>query len=312
MTHDQHKTRLVEGGLSGSSNVANDAQIIDHFYLNSKAYLGPECGYNGRSYKPKQYPRTESVFFNAPNHAGLFAHTRTGACTSLGDAGSGNAPTVFGSRTSPAFIGGSKILKPKVFTMNKSSKSQKSIPSIQHAQIIDDTPALERLCTVLKNRGIEADSSPSGGEFMLDFNVFAFDATENRAHSTLMNPDGTVYLSPDELYDLRHVFVGMMAEHYEAYQLERLSKDETFFDLSCFVGTGGYGVGHFARVGWYQISVSLHPLACDANWWAKNVDQVFSDIRQEYIEAINYINARPQMYVERAIAYAEEQKGGEA
>lgn len=49
-----------------------------------------------------------------------------------------------------------------------------------------------------------------------------------------------------------------------------------------------------------------------ANWWAKNVDQVFSEIRQEYIEAINYINARPQMFVERAISYAEEQKGGEA
>ena len=199
--------------------------------------------------------------------------------------------------------------------MAKSSKRAiAQAQSIQHTRFIDGTPALERLCTVLKNRGIEADNSPNGGEFMLDFNVFASDATENRAHSTLMNPNGSVYLSPDELYDLRHVFVGMMVEHYETYQLERFSKDKqgAFFDLSCFVGTGGYGVGHFARVGWYQISVSLHPLACDANWWAKNVDQVFSEIRQEYIEAINYINARPQMFVERAISYAEEQKGGEA
>ena len=149
---------------------------------------------------------------------------------------------------------------------------------------------------------------------MLDFNVFAFDATENRAHSTLMNTDGTVYLTPDELYDLRHVFVGMMVERYEAYKSERYAKDEQDhpLDVSCFVGSNGCGVGHFARAGWYQLSVSLHPLECDANWWAKNVDQVFSEIRQEYIKAINCINARPQMLVERAISYAEEQKGGEA
>ena len=199
--------------------------------------------------------------------------------------------------------------------MAKSSKRAiAQAQSIQHAQFIDGTTALERLCTVLKNRGIEADSSLSGGELMLDFNIFAFDATESRAHSTLMNPDGTVYLTPDELYDLRHVFVGMMVERYEAYKSERYAKDEQDhpLDVSCFVGSNGCGVGHFARVGWYQLSVSLHPLECDANWWAKNVDQVFSEIRQEYIEAINYINARPQMFVERAISYAEEQKGGVA
>ena len=105
-----------------------------------------------------------------------------------------------------------------------------------------------------------------------------------------------------------------MVERYEAYKSERYAKDEQDhpLDVSCFVGSNGCGVGHLARVGWYQISASLHPLACDANWWAKNVDQVFSEIRQEYIEAINYINARPQMFVERAISYAEEQKGGEA
>lgn len=189
-----------------------------------------------------------------------------------------------------------------------------SITSIQHAQFIDGTTALERLCTVMKNKGIDADSSITGGELMLDFNVFAFDATENRAHSTLMNPDGTVYLTPDELYDLRHVFVGAMNECHETCKRERFSKEKKDypFEVSCFVGGGGYGVGHFARVGWYQMSVSLHPLECDANWWAKNVDQVFSEIRQEYIEAIAYINARPQMFVERAISYAEQQKGGEA
>ena len=165
--------------------------------------------------------------------------------------------------------------------------------------------ALERLCTVIEKKGIEADSSITGGELMLDFNVFAFDATENRNKSTLMCTDGAVYLSPNELYDLRHVFVGMMVERYEAYTLERFLKDKKDqpFDLSCFVGSNGYGVGHFARAGWYQISVSLHPLECDANWWAKNVDQVFTEIRQEYIEAIAYINARPHMFVERALNY---------
>ena len=82
--------------------------------------------------------------------------------------------------------------------MDKTSKrATAQTQFIQHAQFIDGTTALERLCTVLKNRGIEADSSLSGGELMLDFNIFAFDATESRAHSTLMNPDGTVYLTPD-------------------------------------------------------------------------------------------------------------------
>ena len=166
-----------------------------------------------------------------------------------------------------------------------------------------NTP-FERLSTLIDKNGISVDHSHNPDELTLDINVFAFDANESRNNSTLMCTDGTVYLTPDELYDLRHVIVGMMINvrndykyGYNPHQKERL------FNLSCFIGNDGYGVGHYARVGWYQITLSLHPLECDAQWWAKNVDRVFTEIRQEYIEAIAYINARPQMFVEHALNY---------
>ena len=70
MTHRQHKTRLVTGGLgktNGATDIVNDAKIIDHFYLNSKAYLGLECGYNAGSKKPKQCPAPDNGGFVVPS-----------------------------------------------------------------------------------------------------------------------------------------------------------------------------------------------------------------------------------------------------
>lgn len=184
--------------------------------------------------------------------------------------------------------------------------------SYQYAQVLDGTPALERLCTVIQKHGINADSSLSGGELMLDINVYAFDATGKLESSTLVHPDGTVYLNPDELYELRHVMAGMMIERFEQFKTERFceGKKDAPLDLSCFVGKGGYGVGHIARHGWYQICASFHPLECDANWWAKNVDKVFTDIRQEYQDALTYISARPESFINPVAG--SEQEGGEA
>lgn len=63
--------------------------------------------YNQISYKHKQCPATVSRLF-CPRILGKRAFTRTGVRTSLGELGSGNAPAVLCSRSSPTFIGGSK------------------------------------------------------------------------------------------------------------------------------------------------------------------------------------------------------------
>ena len=110
MTHDQHKTRLVTGGLgktNGATDIANDAKIIDHFYLNSKAYLGLECGYNAISLKYRLYPTAVLGGFVLPlNYRVMRAYNRaTCTRTSLGVLVSGNAPADQFSESTPTQTG---------------------------------------------------------------------------------------------------------------------------------------------------------------------------------------------------------------
>ena len=49
MTHHQHKTRLVTGGLSGSNNVKKDTDIVNHFIRKINPcvpYVNPHKGWN--------------------------------------------------------------------------------------------------------------------------------------------------------------------------------------------------------------------------------------------------------------------------
>ena len=110
MTHSQHKTRLVTGGLgktNGATDIANDAKIIDHFYLNSKAYLGLECGYNAISLKYRQCPAPDKGGFVLPSdNEAMRAHMRSCGRTALGVWAIGNDPAVLYGESTPTFNGG--------------------------------------------------------------------------------------------------------------------------------------------------------------------------------------------------------------
>ena len=132
---NQNKTHAVNvgsvykpNGKSGLNNAVSDGAIINHFGAdatgNSIHAMGvARIGYNRKILKPMQYPRTESVFFHAPNNGVLFALVQANSHTSTGDVGSGNAPTVIGSRTSPTFFGGTQSLNPMEGIMPKNSNA---------------------------------------------------------------------------------------------------------------------------------------------------------------------------------------------
>ena len=109
MTHSQHKTRLVTGGLgktNGATDIANDAKIIDHFYLNSKAYLGLECGYNAISLKTRLYPAQLGGFVLPSNNGAMRAHKRSCTRTTLGVLAIGNDPADRVGESTPTLTGG--------------------------------------------------------------------------------------------------------------------------------------------------------------------------------------------------------------
>ena len=115
MTHSQHKTRLVTGGLgktNGATDIANDAKIIDHFYLNSKAYLGLECGYNAISLKNWQCTAPDKGGFVLPSNSGAMrSHMRSCTRTALGVLASGNAPADQFGESTPTLNGGFQFSK---------------------------------------------------------------------------------------------------------------------------------------------------------------------------------------------------------
>ncbi len=115
MTHSQHKTRLVTGGLSGSNNVKKDTDIVNHFTENTTSFskavsvLGNR-GYNATSLKNWQHPATVSRFIYTPNQ-GKRVSTYTHIRTPLGVWAIGNDPADQFGESTPAFIGGLSISK---------------------------------------------------------------------------------------------------------------------------------------------------------------------------------------------------------
>lgn len=89
--------------------------------------------YNQTSYTPKQYPRTESVFFNAPNIGGLLAHRQANCRAVYGGASNRKVSAVFGSRTPPPL----QVVqnpKPKEAIMPKTSPRADAHAATQSAQ----------------------------------------------------------------------------------------------------------------------------------------------------------------------------------
>ena len=111
MTHDQHKTRLFTGGLSGSNNIANDNDIVNHFTENATAFSKAACasgnrGYNAISLKSRLYPAQLGGFVLPSNIGAMRAHLRSCARTALGVLASGNAPAVRDGESTPTLTGG--------------------------------------------------------------------------------------------------------------------------------------------------------------------------------------------------------------
>ena len=116
MTHDQHKTRLMTGGLSGTTILANDADIINHFTENTTSFskavsvLGNR-GYNATSLKTWLYPAQLGGFVLPSDNEAMRAHMRSCGRTALGVWAIGNDPADQFGESTPAFIGGLSISK---------------------------------------------------------------------------------------------------------------------------------------------------------------------------------------------------------
>ena len=96
MTHSQHKTRLVTGGLSGSTMLANDANIVNHFAENTTPFSKAVCvlgnrGYNVGSKKSWQCPAPDKGGFVLPSFYLYAQNGRVGA-QSLGVWARSNPP----------------------------------------------------------------------------------------------------------------------------------------------------------------------------------------------------------------------------
>ena len=111
MTHDQHKTRLMTGGLSGTTILANDADIINHFTENTTSFskavsvLGNR-GYNATSLKTWLYPAQLGGFVLPSDNEAMRAHMRSCGRTALGVWAIGNDPADLYGESTPTFNGG--------------------------------------------------------------------------------------------------------------------------------------------------------------------------------------------------------------
>ena len=111
MTHDQHKTRLVTGGLSGTTILANDADIINHFTENTTSFskavsvLGNR-GYNATSLKTWLYPAQLGGFVLPSDNEAMRAHMRSCGRTALGVWAIGNDPADHVGESTPTLTGG--------------------------------------------------------------------------------------------------------------------------------------------------------------------------------------------------------------
>ena len=111
MTHDQHKTRLFTGGLSGSTDIANGADIVNHFTENATPFSKAMCtlenrGYNANSLKSWLHPAQLGGFVLPSNIGAMRAQLRSCTRTALGVLASGNAPAVHDGESTPTLIGG--------------------------------------------------------------------------------------------------------------------------------------------------------------------------------------------------------------
>ncbi len=111
MTHDQHKTRLMTGGLSGSNNVKKDADIVNHFAENTTSFskavsvLGNR-GYNATSLKTWLYPAQLGGFVLPSDNEAMRAHMRSCGRTALGVWAIGNDPADRVGESTPTLNGG--------------------------------------------------------------------------------------------------------------------------------------------------------------------------------------------------------------
>lgn len=111
MTHDQHKARLMTGGLSGTAILENDADIINHFTENTTSFskavsvLGNR-GYNAISLKSRLHPAQLGGFVLPSNNGAMRSHMRSCTRTALGVWAIGNDPAVRDGESTPTLTGG--------------------------------------------------------------------------------------------------------------------------------------------------------------------------------------------------------------
>ena len=111
MTHDQHKTRLMTGGLSGTTILANDADIVNHFAENTTSFSKAVCmlgnrGYNATSLKTWLYPAQLGGFVLPSDNEAMRAHMRSCGRTALGVWAIGNDPADHVGESTPTLTGG--------------------------------------------------------------------------------------------------------------------------------------------------------------------------------------------------------------
>ena len=111
MTDHKHKTRLVTGGLSGTTILANDADIVNHFAENTTPFSKAVCGlgnrgYNANSLKSRLYPAQLGGFVLPSNNGAMRAHKRSCTRTTLGVWAIGNDPAVRDGESTPTLTGG--------------------------------------------------------------------------------------------------------------------------------------------------------------------------------------------------------------
>ena len=152
--------------------------------------------------------------------------------------------------------------------------------------------ALQKLCSFGDYRRIvDYGHCQTTGEVSLALTLYQH---ENDVSGAFMSTDGQQVITPDELFDLRGHFSGLLLRISEQarYEMDAIE----FPDLHAIYTGGNWNISTESRLNFYQISVHINTQLCTPEWLANNIDAMFDAFRGEYKSAIEHIAARPRVF----------------
>ena len=152
--------------------------------------------------------------------------------------------------------------------------------------------ALQKLCSFGDYRHIvDYGHCQKTGEVSLALTLYQH---EDKVSCPFLSTDGQQVITPDELFDLRGHFSGLLLRVSEHARYEMATIE--FPDLNAIYTGGNWNISTDSRLNFYQISVHINTQVCTPEWLANNIDAIFDAFRDEYKSAIEHIAARPRVF----------------